>query len=77
MSLSHTDGWAWTLTTTNIKPFKPLKIAFYITGAYISKCAAHDLESYLYEWSIFIYCWVILQKMGWFENKPHLLISML
>ena len=29
---------------------------------------------YLSEWSIFIYCWVILQKMGWFENKPHLLI---
>ena len=28
-------------------------------------------------WFIFIYCWVILQKMGWFENKPHLLISML
>ena len=33
--------------------------------------------AYLSEWSIFIYCWVILQKMGWFENKPHLLISML
>jgi len=32
--------------------------------------------SYLSEWFIFIYCWVILQKMGWFENKPHLLISM-
>ena len=35
------------------------------------------LMAYLSEWSIFIYCWVILQKKGWFENKPHLLISML
>ena len=32
--------------------------------------------AYLSEWFIFIYCWDILQKMGWFENKPHLLISM-
>ena len=35
------------------------------------------ISPYLSEWSIFIYCWSILQKMGWFENKPHLLISML
>ena len=33
--------------------------------------------AYLSEWSIFIYCWSILQKMGWFENKHNLLISML
>ena len=37
----------------------------------------HGWGAYLSEWFIFIYCLVILQKMGWFENKPHLLISML
>ena len=48
-----------------------------ICHVWTSQFDKHWQQSYLSEWSIFIYCWVILQKMGWFENKPHLLISML
>ena len=30
------------------------------------------LQSHLAEPLVFIYCPVVLLKMGWFENKPHL-----
>ena len=30
-----------------------------------------SIQAYLSEWFIFIYCRVILQKMGWSKNKPN------
>ena len=37
----------------------------------------HTLQSHLSELLVFIYCPVVLLKMGWFENEPYLLILML